>query len=61
MDERDEVLDALWIAALAGDKQAIAFLHMFGPWALQRDPSGREEEGASLPEGVAPLQPRGRR
>lgn len=34
MRTKDEVLDALWAAARAGDKEAAAFLNMFGPWAL---------------------------
>ncbi|MGY3265211.1 hypothetical protein [Lysobacter sp. HA35] len=31
----DEVLDALWRAALAGDAEAAAFLRVFGPWVMR--------------------------
>lgn len=35
MEKQNDLLDALWAAALAGDGEAAAFLNMFGPWAIR--------------------------
>jgi len=40
MDEIEVVLDALWTAAKAGNREAQGFLRMFSPWAI-RQASGK--------------------
>lgn len=43
MDEIDGVLEALWMAAKSGDREALAFLQMFCPWAIGQ--AGRQQSG----------------
>jgi len=45
MDEIEAVLDALWAAAKSGDREALAFLQMFCPWATGQE--GRHQVGGT--------------
>jgi hypothetical protein len=46
MTRADELLDALWNAAVAGDFDAAVFLKMFAPWmALNAQVPGSEVAG----------------
>jgi hypothetical protein len=51
MTRADELLDALWNAAVAGDFEAAVFLKMFAPWAaLNAQVPGREVAGVEPAE-----------
>ena len=48
--EVDRVLDELWRAGKAGDREASTFLNMFGPWAMRLDQEPVEILSPQLPE-----------
>jgi hypothetical protein len=48
MKRADELLDALWNAAVDGDFEAAVFLKMFVPWAMLNADADHANEIASV-------------